>query len=489
MKSIIVVKTPRQWPMPAIPGVEVVAVRDYLAEPAFGRQRGLRVYNLSRSYRYQSAGYYVSLLATARGHRVFPDIGTIQDLRLAVIRRIVTGDLDEMIQRLLRDLQSTEFVLSIYFGRNLARKYDRLAWRLYGMFSAPLLRAYFVKSERWELRRIGAISMDEVPDGHREFLVGRATEYFGQARTQRPHKKPFRYDLAILHDPADEEGPSDEVALRRFMRAAGEVGLRAELITREDYGRVAEYDALFIRATTQVNNFTYRFARRAEAENLAVIDDSQSIIRCTNKVYLAEALRRRRIPAPRTTIIYRDRLETVADAIRLPAILKLPDSSFSQGVIKIEDREGLIREAQQYFEKSDLLIAQEFIPTAFDWRVGVLDGAPLYACKYHMASRHWQIYRRARSGRAIAGRVEAVPLRQVPPAVIRTALRACAVIGHGLYGVDLKQKGRRVYVIEVNDNPSIEGNYEDAVLKDRLYRTIMRSFLKRIETLRRGKRG
>ena len=34
-------------------------------------------------------------------------------------------------------------------------------------------------------------------------------------------------------------------------------------------------------------------------------------------------------------------------------------------------------------EKSELLIAQEFLPTTFDWRIGICDGQPLYACKYH----------------------------------------------------------------------------------------------------------
>ena len=54
------------------------------------------------------------------------------------------------------------------------------------------------------------------------------------------------------------------------------------------------------------------------------------------------------------------------------------------------------------------------------------------------------------------------------------------LIGDGLYGVDLKRVGRRVVVIEVNDNPSIEAGYEDAVLKDALYREIMGSMLRRI---------
>ena len=44
------------------------------------------------------------------------------------------------------------------------------------------------------------------------------------------------------------------------------------------------------------------------------------------------------------------------------------------------------------FEKSAILLAQAFTPTEFDWRVGLLNGVPLYACKYYMAKGHWQIY-------------------------------------------------------------------------------------------------
>ncbi len=80
--------------------------------------------------------------------------------------------------------------------------------------------------------------------------------------------------------------------------------MRPTLITKDEYGRIAEFDALFIRETTAVNHHTYRFSRRALAEGLVVIDDPESIIRCTNKVYLAELFARNRIPHPRTVVVH-----------------------------------------------------------------------------------------------------------------------------------------------------------------------------------------
>lgn len=61
------------------------------------------------------------------------------------------------------------------------------------------------------------------------------------------------------------------------------------------------------------------------------------------------------------------------------------------------------------------------------------------------------------------------------------ALRACNLIGDGLYGVDLKTFAGKTYVIEVNDNPNIDAGHEDQVLKEELYKRIMASFLRRIE--------
>ena len=129
------------------------------------------------------------------------------------------------------------------------------------------------------------------------------------------------------------------------------------------------------------------------------------------------------------------------------------------------------------------MLAQEFLPTAFDWRVGVLDGKPLYVCKYFMARRHWQIIRRAGT-RTFEGGVETLAVEAAPPRVVHTALRAARPFGDGLYGVDLKQVGRQVFVIEVNDNPSISLGVEDAVLKSRLYRSIMGEFVRRLDARR-----
>jgi glutathione synthase/RimK-type ligase-like ATP-grasp enzyme len=479
---LLVVDNPERWKI-EIPAVTVVTARQYLTDPQIQRLRNCRVYNLCRHYRYQSAGYYVSLLAEARGHRPIPKITTLQDLKTSSIYRASSSDLDDLIQKSLASLQSDEFTLSIYFAQNLAKRYQRLARQLFNMFPAPLLRAEFKRDTdgRWSLSNISPIASAGVPEQHEETVARFAREYFTRGHLQVRRPTPPRFSMAILADPSDPTPPSDAKALQRFIRAAEDHSIEAELITRDDYGTLAEYDALFIRNTTVVNNYTFRFARRAQSEGLVVIDDPDSIVRCANKVFLAESFERYHVPAPKTVIVHKENKNLVMMQLGLPCILKQPDSSFSKGVVKVKTREEYDAAIDALLDKSDLIIAQEFVPTEFDWRIGLFDRKPLYACRYYMARGHWQIYDHSKKGNARFGRADTLSIADAPDEVVQTALKAANAIGDGLYGVDLKMLDGRPVVIEVNDNPSIEAGIEDHVLKDSLYDSIMGTFRQRLE--------
>lgn len=486
MSIIIVVDKPKDWPL-KIPGVALVSARSYLTDPDFSDLRGVKVFNLCRSYRYQSLGYYVSLLAEARGHKPLPNISTIQNIKSQSIIRLVSDDLDEIIQKSLAPIQADKFTLSIYFGHNVAKRHDRLSLRLFNLFPAPMLRAQFAfNNNKWQLQHIQPIAASEIPEDHRPFVVEVASAHFAGRGMSVRKRSVARYDLAILYDPREKQAPSDLKAVQRFMKAAESLGLSTEIIGKDDYGRLAEFDALFIRETTSVNHHTYRFARRAAAEGLVVVDDPESILKCTNKVYLAELLDHHNIPTPKTLIVHKDNVQDIVPQLGLPCVLKQPDSAFSQGVVKVDTEADLKTEAGRLLDKSDLVIAQEFLPTDFDWRVGIVDGKPLYVCKYYMARKHWQIIKQVGSGKSLFGRHEAMLVDDAPKRVVRTALRAANLIGNGFYGVDIKECGDKCYVIEVNDNPSIESGVEDRVLQMDLYRRIMSVFLKRIEARTAG---
>jgi glutathione synthase/RimK-type ligase-like ATP-grasp enzyme len=74
-----------------------------------------------------------------------------------------------------------------------------------------------------------------------------------------------------------------------------------------------------------------------------------------------------------------------------------------------------------------------------------------------------------------------MPTFEVPKPVLQAAIKAAKAVGDGLYGVDIKQVGNAVYVIEVNDNPSIDAGVEDKYLGKALYELIMQEFANRLE--------
>jgi glutathione synthase/RimK-type ligase-like ATP-grasp enzyme len=480
MPNLVVVENPRNWRLHT-PGAQVVAARDYLTDPALAAMPRARVFNLCRSHRYQTTGYYVSLLAAARGHRPQPSIETLQDLRLDALVRIAGQDLDARIQRALAPLKSDAFEVSVYFGSNLSARYDTLARAIYEQFPAPLLRASFQRgrSGRWRLDGVRVLGTAEIPPEHREFVAAQAERFFDRPIRARKQKT-ARWELAILWDAGDPMPASNARAIKRFCAAAGDAGLRATVIGPADAGRIPSFDALFIRQTTKVDHHTFRFARAAKAEGLVVVDDPESIIRCANKVYLAELLAREGLPTPRTVIFAVENAASVGAQLGFPCVIKKPDSSFSVGVVKAGTREEFDAMLPAMFADSELMVAQEFVPTEFDWRIGVLDGAPLYACQYFMAEKHWQIYDHS-GGRTRYGNFKTWRLEEVPPAVVDLGVRAARLIGRGLYGVDLKLVDGRPVVIEINDNPTLDAGIEDQVLGDALYARVMQWFAARLD--------
>ncbi len=483
MKNFVVVNNPQHWRLD-LPEVEVISAKKYLTDARFSMERNAKVLNLCRSYRYQSIGYYVSLLAQARGHKPLPSVQTIQDLKSMTIIRFVSTDLDEIIQQSLAHIQSDKFSLSVYFGHNVSKCHDRLATSLFRQFQAPLLLAQFVKSNgKWLLQNVNPLLPNEIPEDHFEFVIQTVRDYLRKGVNAKK-KANLPYDLAILHNPTDPSSPSNERAIAKFLKAAADVGFDAELIGKDDFSRVAEFDALFLRETTAVNHHTYRFARRAMAEGVVVIDDPESILKCTNKVYLAELLDRYRIGTPKTLILHHDNVDQVGQELGFPCVIKQPDGAFSNGVVKVETEAHLHDMVGELLGKSDLLIAQEFILTPFDWRVCVFDRQPLFVCKYFMARKHWQIYERLENGKMLAGRSETLPVSMAPKKIVRTALRAANLIGNGLYGVDIKERDGKCYVIEINDNQSIDSGVEDLVLQDELYLKLMSGLLSRVEKVK-----
>ncbi len=463
---------------------------EYLAERDQQKSDDDIAINLCRSYRYGSLGYHCSLLAEARGQIALPPVEAIVDLSSKATYRFTLPELDALLRKALRRAGEAPLLseplrgLDIFFGQVSDQRFRELARRVFDLFRCPILRLNFVGSAGAGDLRIAAIRLLSIRDldaARRESFVRALESYLKSHRPMPQRDPPPRYDLAILHDPTEPTPPSSPGALRKFIQAGKSLGVRVELIGKKDFQRIAEFDALFIRETTRTNHHTYRFARRAAAAGLPVIDDPRSITLCTNKVFLADLLRANGVPAPQSVILDRSRLASVEQELDYPIVLKIPDGSFSRGVYKAQDRVELRQLTDRLFAQSQILLAQRYVPTTFDWRVGILNRQPLFVCQYFMTRNHWQVNKLLKNGRLWTGSARTFLVEDAPAEVLQVALQAANLIGDGLYGVDLKETPDGLFIIEINDNPNIDIDVEDACLRDEIYRCVMREFVRRIE--------
>ncbi len=467
-----------------IPGSQVVETREFIARPDLVRARGTKIINLTRDYSYLGFGYYCSLLAEARRQKVVPSVETILELRERSIYRYTLPELDDLLRQTVKkasDLPATPFALFVFLGRAADERFRDLGRRAFDRFNCPILKLTVSPENAWHVAAVRPAAMDDLtPDQMPVFQASLAA--YTRAGWRSPKAKaPGKYSLAILQNPAEKLPPSDQRTLQKFIKVGETLGIDAELIERKDYATLAEFDALFIRETTTIDNHTFRFAKKAEKEGMPVIDDPTSILRCTNKVYLAELLKANRIPTPKTLLVDKSRVPAIEQEIPYPIVLKIPDGSFSRGVIKAHDKNELHDGATRLLKESDVILAQQFIYTEFDWRIGILRGEPLFACHYLMANGHWQIVKHSPSGGFKEGKSVTFSIEDTPPAIVQLAVRAAGLIGDGFYGVDIKQTADALYVMEINDNPNVEAGYEDAVLGDELYRRILAEFIRRLE--------
>lgn len=486
---IVLVENYKDW-NPHYSDALVVTAKDYVAHQEYLKIKDIKIVNLCRSYRYLSLGYYCSLLAEARRHKVVPSVKTINDLSSKSIYSLNVEDLDVSVQKSLKKRTkhlaetATSFDYMIYFGQCEENELQELARQLFDMFRCPILKVEFRFQGKWNIFAIKPSYVHNLMQGQEAIFFQAFNDYLTK-RWQTPKvKSKEKYDLAILYNPAEQLPPSNHRSLQKFIKIGKKLDVNIDLIEKKDYSKLAEYDALFIRETTRINHHTFRFAKKAENEGMVVIDDPDSIVKCTNKVYLFEILSANKVPVPKTVLLQKKDINRIIKALELkfsyPIVLKIPDSSFSRGVVKADNLDELKEITSRLFEESDLILAQEFLYTSFDWRIGILNRVPIYACQYFMSKKHWQIIQHGPDGRFTGGDFKTFHVEDVPQDVIYIAVKAANLIGNGLYGVDLKQTDKGVLVMEINDNPTIDVGVEDGCLGDKLYRIIIEEFIRRL---------
>jgi glutathione synthase/RimK-type ligase-like ATP-grasp enzyme len=289
------------------------------------------------------------------------------------------------------------------------------------------------------------------------------------------------FSLAVLCHPYTKPAPSTLASIRYFSRVAAKLGLSVHQIGENDLDRLHQYDGLWIRHTTSIINHTFSFACRADKLGIPVIDNKISILACHNKIPMMTMLNEAGIVTPSTVLLTPETYSCGLQAAEnSELVIKVPDGSFGRGMYKVSSLAEFGKATADLFRQSSVLMVQPFIRSKFDWRIGVIDGSPLFACQYHFARGHWQIIKHYPDGKHREGSHYTVSLGEVSPEVLQVAVKSTKALGGaGIYGVDIKDTANGPMVIEVNDNPNLDHGIEDQAEGDVIWMRLAQWFLDR----------
>jgi glutathione synthase/RimK-type ligase-like ATP-grasp enzyme len=133
--------------------------------------------------------------------------------------------------------------------------------------------------------------------------------------------------------------PREEGALQNFKQAAEEQDHEFHFLFREDIDTIPNYNAIFIRATTDPLYTSYIVSKTAWELGLKVIDDPESIQICANKIHQYALFEKYNVPHIPTLFLNKDELHhkkitDVFETLGKPVVIKAPYTSFSRYVEK-----------------------------------------------------------------------------------------------------------------------------------------------------------
>lgn len=221
MNSVLIIIDSMDLWTPYYHTESVITAIQYLQHEELSRDSHL-VINLCSDLSYHSEGYYCSLLAQARKHKVIPSVETLNKFDSCTPVK-----LDSILSRLCRchELVPSEnrqdgLKLDLFFGKCENQKYERLARFIFDQYPCPLLRITFNGKHPTQITGVRPMSLAEL-DNHQQDLFANSLDLFNKKVWRQPRsKKPARYDLAIFHDPAEIFPPSNKSALNHFISEA-----------------------------------------------------------------------------------------------------------------------------------------------------------------------------------------------------------------------------------------------------------------------------
>lgn len=212
------------------------------------------------------------------------------------------------------------------------------------------------------------------------------------------------------------------------------------------------YDAVIPRIGASVTNYGLAVLRQFEMQGVYPLNESVAIGRARDKLRALQLLARAGIGLPVTAFAHGPRAaeEVVREVGGAPVVIKLVEGTQGMGVI-LADTEASAKSTIEAFSAANVnILVQEFIHEAegSDVRAFVIGGRVVAAMKRVGVSGEF------RSNLHRGGIAQAVDISFEEKLA---AVRAAAVLGLNVCGVDLLRSDRGPLVIEVNSSPGIEG--------------------------------
>src|SRR3984893_17216661 len=207
---VIVVDQPKDFPNADTPH-KVIITSEYLARPRLFEGGRPKLINLSRSYAYQSKGYYASLLAEARGHRIVPTVETMLELREAKLYEHALPELEDLLNRGPRrtDFQPEgEFKLLVCFGIARDERFEAFGRLLFDWFRCPALEVSVEPGDWLSIESIRPRNITRLSNGESLFLRESLHQHTRREWRDPKARTVAKYDLAVLYDPNEKMAPS-----------------------------------------------------------------------------------------------------------------------------------------------------------------------------------------------------------------------------------------------------------------------------------------
>src|SRR5262245_473389 len=202
---VILVDTPKDFPNADTPH-KVITTKDYLARANLFQGTRPKIINLSRSFVYQSRGYYCSLLAEARGHRVIPSVETMVDLGARQLYAQAIPELDDSLAKALAaaDDKTTPHRILCYFGTVADRRFDRFGRLLFDWFRCHVLEVSIENGGRPQIKKLASVPVTKLTaDELVQFHAALHTHTTREWRSRKDRATP-RYSFAVLYNPLEK---------------------------------------------------------------------------------------------------------------------------------------------------------------------------------------------------------------------------------------------------------------------------------------------